>query len=344
MKETRALRSGASHGGYIMRPLDLSLFGAGDLTPSQRVILSALFSVRKETKDGKIAEFSAREIAERYRVSLSTAYRAIQKALSGAFSRAGKIYRYQFDGGEPARGSWLYFVMHDFLRFAQFKDNDGKVCRLTDSQIEILELLRDYETRGWKTTRGRIASALHIAVSTVSVALELFGRLHLVSVDGAFNPGKWKRSVNHYDDILYRVNEKLLERKRAEIVQREKSKSEAAKDLDARAARERYYAVRKQARENAIDAARAKLDPQYLADEREARILDIEIAKAEVGGFVDRLAKLSENRERLIKAMKDGLRRCGLEEADLDPPPVCKLCNDTGVLPDHTYCTCYLRR
>ncbi len=345
MDATRMKRSGASHSGYTLRPLDMTMFGGSDYTPAERIMLSALYCLRK--KDGacgaKISEFSARELAEKFGYSISTAYRTIRKALAGRFTRGKKIYQYIYDGDEPETGKWLYFVIHDFLRFCVFHVA-GENYRLTETEIEVLELLRDYETRGWKTTRGHIAAELGIATSTVSSAMEKFGKLHLVSVDGAFNPKKWRRSVNHYDGVLYRVNEKLLGEKRAEVVKREKGKSDAAKDADARTDRDRYYAALLQARENAISAARSKLDAKYLADERASRALDLELGRAEAFGRSELIASLTEKKQSLALAMQEGLRRCGLECKDLEPPYACTDCHDSGVRADGSYCTCYLRR
>ncbi len=165
-----------------------------------------------------------------------------------------------------------------------------------------------------------------------------------------------KRSANASAPLPY-MNKLLSEWKRAgaatvsEIPERAAGtaakpeqvyKSEAAMAADMRSARERFYAVRRNAAQSAAEKARenAEKDETFKAADAAVRKGEIELAKAEV--FSPAEAKIVAARlEEARKARREALGRLGLTEADFVPKYICPKCSDTGFLPNGKMCDCY---
>lgn len=78
---TKLNRAGRSHSGWIVRPLNLQIFGEEHFTAVDRVILSALYTF--SVKD--FCKFTYTELNERYHCSVSSVYRTIfREACPGA--------------------------------------------------------------------------------------------------------------------------------------------------------------------------------------------------------------------------------------------------------------------
>ena len=119
-------------------------------------------------------------------------------------------------------------------------------------------------------------------------------------------------------------------------------KNEAAIAADERSAREEYYAVRRNRAERkaAESKERAERDEEFQAADREIRVREVELARAEVyapetAGEITE--KIKAARLRRAAAMK----KIGVTEADFLPVYTCKKCSDTGFLPDGRACDCY---
>ena len=153
--------------------------------------------------------------------------------------------------------------------------------------------------------------------------------------------------ANEADIDIKIKKEKEIEIKRKRDTERASASASAAKGrasadpTEERAARERFYCIRRQKAEDAAERIhqKAMLDEEFAEAEREIRRTEPALARAEVqGGDVSALNKLlSAARKRRTHAML----RLHLTESDLKPKYACKKCSDTGFLPDGHPCDCY---
>lgn len=119
---------------------------------------------------------------------------------------------------------------------------------------------------------------------------------------------------------------------------------EAVKAANARADRESWYARRRAAAEAKAEAAleRARKIPEYREIEKKLRVLEIELAKAELNA-PDLVEKTIRTKEILTKDMDAVLSVEGIDRSSFLPDYSCKKCQDTGFLPDGRQCDCYER-
>ena len=154
---------------------------------------------------------------------------------------------------------------------------------------------------------------------------------------------KWrtfKWIVDHYSEILSGKFDDYAE------AQAEKPAPALPADVqaaNARAAREKFYADRR----NAVEAKAQKTlqfakvqSVEFEAATRELAKLPCQMAKAELCSPED-LKELQEKESALHKARAYALAKIGLTEADLLPKWYCGKCSDTGYLPDGTLCDCF---
>lgn len=330
-------RAGRSHGGWIVRPLDLSVFGDGHFTSVERILLSALYTFSLND----FCKFTYSELLSRYRCSVSSVYRTIKKTLnSGKFIRGEKKCLYSFDGAR--RDDLLYIIIEEWLFFASFRIGE-ETSYLSRIEAEILSLLRDYQRRHWSTSQNFVADRLGIAPSTASLAFARLTKMKLIAATTATGERR-ERAANHHTRTFYRVNEKLLAQKKQEVVSRKKSARETVKAADEETDRLRYYARLRQAESDRIENLEARLGKEFAALKQQLGVLEMEIGKAEARGRSDRLRELQARRNEIKAAMRKKLEQCGLTERDLEPHYICEKCSDTGVLPDGTFCDCWKER
>ncbi len=123
-------------------------------------------------------------------------------------------------------------------------------------------------------------------------------------------------------------------------------------DINAKAARARWYSARQQAAQNKADKIHDKFMQleEFKTIERRLAKIAIESAKesikAEQGDkqAFNQLAALEREKERLIMQRRNIIERNGKTEEDLLPQWHCKKCSDTGYLPDGKMCDCYDKR
>lgn len=110
---------------------------------------------------------------------------------------------------------------------------------------------------------------------------------------------------------------------------------------EARAARERFYFLRKQRAEDLADRTyrKAMQDEAFSEAERERKSTEIALAKAEVKG--EDLSVLKKTLKAAQKRRSAAMLRLHITESDLRPHYACKKCSDTGFLPDGHMCDCY---
>ena len=109
------------------------------------------------------------------------------------------------------------------------------------------------------------------------------------------------------------------------------------------AERERYYTAIRSEEEKKVEPIVKKLMtyPRYEEIDKRLRMIEIDVAKAEVKGDKLKGAKLEQERNRLRAERSNILSANGLEENDITVRIRCQDCNDTGWLEDGTLCSCY---
>ena len=119
-------------------------------------------------------------------------------------------------------------------------------------------------------------------------------------------------------------------------------RTKADVNADARSARERWYALRRNAAVERADRARAAAgkDKDFSVAEHALMKGEIDLAKAEVFSPAA-LPQIRERIEQARRARAAALAKLGMTESDLSPKYACPKCSDTGFLPDGRMCDCY---
>ncbi len=155
---------------------------------------------------------------------------------------------------------------------------------------------------------------------------------------------------NEYDTEYDTENEKIKERKKeikterkapAGAAARKGARSRRQDPTEERAARERFYSIRRQKAEDSAERIRQKamLDETFAEAEREIKRTEPALARAEVKG--EDTAALEKVLAAAKKRRAFAMLRLRLTESDLRPKYACKKCSDTGFLPDGHPCDCY---
>ena len=111
---------------------------------------------------------------------------------------------------------------------------------------------------------------------------------------------------------------------------------------DAKSARDRHYALRRQKAQNLVDKAMqtANANPRFKELTAQLATLEIDIAKAEVRA-TETLPALKEKKASLLSERKALLAQMRIDEKDLSIKYECEKCKDTGFLPNGLACDCY---
>ena len=112
--------------------------------------------------------------------------------------------------------------------------------------------------------------------------------------------------------------------------------------VNAKADRERYYAVLREKAQTRADrfVAKANRNPRFKEITAELPKMEIAMAKAEVFE-PQNLPALTEKKASLLRERKSILEALGIDEAQLLPQFTCLKCSDTGFLPSGVACNCY---
>ena len=118
--------------------------------------------------------------------------------------------------------------------------------------------------------------------------------------------------------------------------------SPAIDAANAKAERERYYALLREKAQARADKYLRKANANARFKELTASLstMEISIAKAEIFEPKE-LPSLLETKTSLLNERKELLVQIGITEEDLTPKFVCKKCSDTGFLKNGTACDCY---
>ena len=340
-------------GNYIRIPKELFSTAFEGLTLSNVYIAAVIYSLtgRQETNgDPALCRWSYNKFESALNVAHSTVANAMKILTSQAIvERKQKRGTYDF-GRDTVQGRY-YLRAELWLFTTKFKiRGEAEPRYLTRSEIAVFSLIltrcvnTKRKSRSFEASISDIADELHLSKRTVTGALRTLFRADLI-----YRPAE-EKGKNGYQKSVYHVNDDLLRRKRKEqkkAVRAELTPTEKAiESADARAERERYYAVRRAAAERAAEKNREKAakDEEYRKTESELSDAERQAARAEAleGG---RGLTALQVKIRQLRARKAAiLRRLGLTDRDLTPHWHCERCEDTGFLPDGRACGCYERR
>ena len=120
--------------------------------------------------------------------------------------------------------------------------------------------------------------------------------------------------------------------------------SAAIENANAKAERERYYALRREKAQSVADKFLAKANANERFKEVSVALskMEISLAKAEVFE-PQKLPELQAKKSELLNLRNGILTELGLTETQLTPQYQCKKCSDTGFLPSGTACNCYVK-
>lgn len=118
--------------------------------------------------------------------------------------------------------------------------------------------------------------------------------------------------------------------------------AEQIENANAKADRERYYALRREKAQSVADKflEKANKNPEFKKVSVELSKMEISLAKAEVFE-PSKLPELTIQKEELINLRLSVLKSLGIEESQLIPQYQCKKCSDTGFLKSGSACNCY---
>ena len=118
----------------------------------------------------------------------------------------------------------------------------------------------------------------------------------------------------------------------------------AVENANAKADRERYYALRREKAQSVADRfiAKANANAEFKNVSQTLSKMEISLAKAEIL-TPEKLPALQEEKANLLRTRKAILATLGIEEWQLSPQYECKRCSDSGFLPNGTACKCYLQ-
>lgn len=116
----------------------------------------------------------------------------------------------------------------------------------------------------------------------------------------------------------------------------------AIEAANAKAARERYYALLREKAQAQVDKfyAKANENKRFKEISTELSKMEISLAKAEVFQ-PNTLPVLNAQKRNLLAERKQILAELNIKESDLNLKFVCKKCSDTGFLPSGASCDCY---
>lgn len=163
----------------------------------------------------------------------------------------------------------------------------------------------------------------------------------------------YKRLIEEFEKSSYlrslytlkQVNDNYALIVTGEFRDKEPKKDEFVEAANARADRERWYAMRRALSEEKSDRIKSEMmkDRKYFELNGRLGDLDIAIARAEIDEDERREAQLRAEREDLLEARVEILKKHKYTEEDLLPNYFCDKCKDTGWQEDGKACDCYLK-
>lgn len=353
---------------------DVVYAGAYDAFAAQRgrrkISVNEIFIASQIDSFGSIEGFRS-FFTEKLNCGLATVSRVTSKLVD-----AGKIemqrlpngkteYRSKRDVAQGERKDPFYriynfFLSHEFdFNFKEKKDEHGNVVKaarmvtrkLTPSETLVLALIFTHSSNTKRknhcfwSSNAKIADMLALSERQVERAI-----INLMAARLIFRPVRGQNRVKNSKFVanlkeIRSLCEKYAPKKEKGNKATFSDKPAYIADLDAKSDRARYYAILKlRAEDKAESYKRAfeKKSPRFVVIDAELRSMAPDLARAEVrqlptlGELQAKEAALREERAALLK-------RFGVDERLFKARAWarCRLCGDTGTLPNGYACDCY---
>ena len=332
--------------GFLMRPY--SFFrseGSSRPTRSETILRGWVYSMTRN--EGHVCRFGYGAFAEKFGLSRSTVARTVRRLRGvGAISAQRKggqnsVYTYVGDVSSASH------IRTETWFFTERFNVGGAVRYLTNAEIDVLSLIythtRNVRTKRYEGSIREMAGILNISEKTVMRSISALFAADLIARPGI--------GVNGHQKSVFTANVKALRKIDKQVKKAEKEAAKQQEQLpahvqaaNAKAERERFYSIR---RERSLQLeehfkSQARKNPRFELNERERAKLNLQMAKAEIyepltlPALQARRAQLDAERARILDEQ-------GVEEWQLDAKnhAICKLCFDTGHLPDGHGCSCY---
>ncbi len=293
-------------------------------------------------------------------ISKSTVFRHVKKLRADESFEIKRIgekssearYVGEFCKKKHLRVPYWFFTEELLFQFQNKKTGATwtKERTLKPSEIKLLSLVYTHFRKGESTmgTYHKFASMLKMEVETVCRAVRALIACDLIkqkvcAKNGTENVLKMnKATFNDYAKAhKKRVKMSDVGNSKAESPQKMQEKKQI-EDANARAERERYYALlRERAEERAafyLDKARE--NARFKEIDRKLNAMELSLAKAEIGEL-SKLPALKEEQKRLRIERVHILTEMGMTLDMITPQYVCKKCSDTGFLEGGKACDCY---
>lgn len=295
----------------------------------------------------------------------STTWRSV-RAMEKQEARLKAMY----DGKKQEDSPEFYYLVENFFlthvfefTYLEEKDENGDVVKpartvwrkLTPVEVLVLSVFYTHalnKSRSWFwTSSKKLANMLNLNPRTVERALRNLRAAQLV-----FRPVRGNSKIRHSKYVANMVMIRTLcneyEPKKAKKSAQEATSETAPKRMsrkaklelqEANAARERFYARRKQEAERLAERNKkyvAEKAPRFNVVKKELLELEKELALAELHNPI--MLPALQVRQRSLQAERaEILRRLGVKDWWLVPQYRCKLCSDSGYMPSGKPCNCY---
>lgn len=330
--------------GFFMRPYGFfQAVDGGRVRRAETVVAGQIYSM---SKGENVCRYGYSAFMAKNNMAKSTVARSIKN-----LDRDGKIFRTRHGGKTSEYAYTVEQAKPGHIRTENFFYTekfvvDGKERCLTFAEIDVYALIytatRNEKSGKFEGSAKIISEILGMSKMTARRALTVLLALGLI-----YRPTK---GVNCHDKSVFVANMKWIRSKERACKKEEKKAQQAyippeVLAADARAARDKFYAERRQAAEARADKyiQRAESNSEYKAVSKELRGLDIKVARAEVYQTGELPALLKKGA--VLKARRNELlSMMGLKLWQFNPKAhcACRKCFDTGFVSDGRACDCYM--
>lgn len=350
--------------GFIMRPYGSFKDGAASSAETLLEGLVYSYAVGK-----KLCKMGYAAICSRFNLSRSTLSRKFKRLVekgSISVTRNGQgcsEYTYELDASKDAahvRSEDVFFTAN-----FEIKERNGEKYERTLklSEIDVLSLIY---THTWDGKRPFVGSHKDIAAllggyaeETICRAVSVLKKARLI-VHKLVRNGK---TLEHHFNVKMKTLQKygitrrelLAERKgkkpsdkpttpKSDKAQPKSDFQKYIEAVNARSERERFYALRREAAQNAADRCKAEAnkDKRFKWITGELGRIEFELAQASIYN-PSGLAAIKTRKAAYLRERREILCRLGIDEDDLTVEAHCKcrICFDKGFRADGTACDCY---
>lgn len=316
-------------GGYIIQPYAFNRLTVGGrpITKAETVVLSAIYSM---SVNGGRARYSYRTLSRKFRLAKSTVARCVGSLCAAGLIEQDKSNRtaatYAYIGPEVKKGA---LRGEEFLFSEKFTYKKGTVREdvcLTKSEVRLLNKIMS--VKALEASERQLAGMLNLSERAVRSALDT-----LLHTDLVFRPEKGdcasRKSLFKVNAKKMRALEEKHKRTKKDVGYEVVFVAKEVKDANARAEREAYY-------------ARKKAEMESRAERIDQLVRDNSTYKTAQKAF---FAALHQGDGREMERCDDVMQRVK-EKIEASFPKMeltCKLCCDSGELPDGKWCTCWMK-